>query len=208
MAIRNVVAVDGVAVERRADLRAELEKRSLAEVVRDYKAFNSRFNIGRIERNFNEPTLALGLLDEARAATLTFTLRGRRLERGVALVTVAFKESPSATPFVVDLNRGQAPVVGEFVIEEASGRIRRTRLRVSFETGPAEAILTTTYAHDPKVDLWVPETFRETYEDGVERSTGSGTAGAELAAGLMFESIYCESRYSNYRRFQATARIK
>lgn len=208
MAIRNVTAVDGVAVERRADLRAELEKRGVAEVIRDYKAYNSRFNIGRIERNFNEPTLALGLLEAERASSLTFTLRGRRVERGVALVTVAFKEAPNAAPFVVDLNRGQAPVDGEFVIEEATGRIRRTRLRVSFDLGPAEAVLTTTYAHDPKVDLWVPETFRETYEDGVEQRAGSGAAGAAAVTGHQFESIYCESRYSNYRRFQATARIK
>lgn len=209
MAIRDVTAVDGVPVEKRADLRAELEKRGLADVASDVKTYNSRFNIGRITRNFNEPTLALGLLDESRADTLTFTIRSRRTERGTRLVTLGFKEVPGDNPFVVDLQRGQAPADGEIVLEEATGRIRRTRLRVAFETGPAEAVLTTIYTRDDKLDLWVPSEFRETYEDGIEGRSGSWLAGGrDNAVATSFESIYCESKYSNFRRFQATARIK
>jgi hypothetical protein len=46
---------------------------------------------------------------------------------------------------------------------------------------------------DPKVNLWVPAVFKERYEQKLDRGV---------------EIIECEARYSNYRRFVGTARIK
>lgn len=203
IAVRVVTTVDGAPVEDRADLRGALDTRSIEDVVRDFKASNSRFNIGRTQRNFNEPTLALGLLEPARHGTLTFEIRRRRVEDDVTLVTLAFREISSAHPFVVDLKHGHAPVDGEFVVEEATGRIRSSRLRIRLETGPSEAVLTTEYGHDTKLDLWVPTVFRETYETGTEQRAARGDYNQ-----IAFESIYCESRYTNVRRFQVTSRIR
>lgn len=203
IAVRDVTTVDGAPVEDRADLRGALDTRSVEEVVRDFKAANSRFNIGRTQRNFNEPTLALGLLEPARHDTLEFEIRRRRTENGVTLVTLAFRETSSTFPFVVDLKHGHAPVDGEFVVEEATGRIRSSRLRIRLETGPSEAVLTTEYGHDTKLDLWVPTVFRETYETGTEQRAARGEYNQ-----IAFESIYCESRYTNVRRFQVTSRIR
>jgi len=52
--------------------------------------------------------------------------------------------------------------------------------------------LTTEYAPDEKLGLWVPTVFRERYEDSRRKAR---------------EIVLCEARYTNYRRFQTSARI-
>jgi hypothetical protein len=76
------------------------------------------------------------------------------------------------------------------VIESETGRVHRTRVR--FQEGAVSAELTTDYVREAKLGLWVPLEFNEYYETHANAR----------------EEIRCRAVYSNYRRFEVTARIK
>lgn len=209
MSIRDVIEVDRKPVEGRPDLRAALETLPAAQVAGTFKAYNSRFNIGRIQRNFNEPILSLLVLDARYVSNFTFDRR--RVDRTAdgPLVTVTFTEKTGPT-LIRDLQLRPVFSKGEFVIEAATGRVRRAQLGVTI--GSVTLELTTTYAPEERLGLWVPVHFRERYEEGVSLSVGARTPReapqARLDAATSYEEIVCEAKYTNYRRFEATARIK
>ena len=200
MAIREVQTVDGQPAERGDSLAVALRDQQTGVVARNFKTYNSRFNIGKIVRTFNEPTLPLNILDPDRVSRFKFKRERSKVEDGVTLVTLSFREEPSARPFIYDLRMQQAQVRGEFLVEAGTGRIRKTTLNVKM--GRVRATLTTTYALDGKLDLWVPLTFTERYQNGIELT------GVMTGVPVSYEQVYCESTYSNFQRFSATARIK
>jgi hypothetical protein len=65
--------------------------------------------------------------------------------------------------------------------------------------------LTTLYAPETRLGIWVPDVFREHYEEGV--ATGNARTQLLTSSG-QYEDIACEAKYSNYRRFETVARIK
>ncbi len=201
MAIRDFVRIDDQPVTSHPDLKAALQSQGLAQVAKTFKAFNSQFNVGRTVRNFNEPTLALGVLEAKRAPQFHFTRKGVRTTNGVTVVTLSFKDLPGPHALIYDLRLRPAAVEGELVVEQGTGRIHRTMLKVVM--GNVNAELTTTYERSAVLNLMVPTLFREHYEDGVDHS---GTAMLDFSA--QYESIVCESRYTNFRRFTTTSRIK
>lgn len=201
MAIRDFTRIDDKPVTRHPDLKAALQSQGLAQVARTFKAFNSQFNVGRTVRNFNEPTLALGVLETKRAPQFQFKRKGTRTQNGVTLITIAFKDLHGPHALIYDLRLRPAAVEGELVVEQGTGRIHRTVLKVVL--GNVNAELATDYERSTALNLMVPALFREHYEDGVDHS---GTA--VLNFGAQYESIVCESRYSNFRRFTTTSRIK
>jgi hypothetical protein len=201
MAIRDVKDVDGTAITPNADFAASLQTQDAVKVAKAYKALNSKYNLGRLTRNFNEPTLALGVLEPSRAPHFDFVRKSRRTVDGRTLVTIGFKEQRSAASFVYDLEMRPAPVEGELIIDAATGRVEFTALRMRL--GAVKAELSTVYRHDARLNIWVPTTFRESYEDGVDRP-----GNASLNGSFQYESIFVESKYANFRRFAATARIK
>jgi hypothetical protein len=201
MAIRDVREVDGTGIKAASDFTAAIQAQDAVRVAKAYKAMNSKYNLGRTTRNFNEPTLALGVLDPSRAAHFDFVRKSKRSVDGQTLVVIGFKEQPSVASFVYDLDLRPAPVEGELTIDAATGRVQFTVLRMRL--GAVKAELSTVYRHDARLNIWVPTTFRESYEDGVDRP-GS----ASLNQTFQYESIFVESKYTNFRRFAATARIK
>jgi hypothetical protein len=201
MAIREFVQIDGRPVESHPDLKAALQTQGIAQVARAFKTFNSQFNVGRIYRNFNEPTLALGVLESDRGAHFVFTHKGTRRSNGHTLITLAFRNRPGPEAFVYNLDMRPAAVDGEMVIEQGTGRIHKTVLNIQMES--VKAVLTTDYAHAESVNLLVPTVFREQYEAGVDHS-GS----AVLNFSSDYESIFCDSRYTKFRQFKTTSRIK
>lgn len=201
MAIRDFTRIDDKPVTSHPDLKAALQSQGLAQVARTFKAFNSQFNVGRTLRNFNEPTLALGVLEARRASQFQFTRKGVRTRNGVTLVTLSFKDVHGPHALIYDLQLRPAAVEGEFVVEAGTGRIHRTVLKVVL--GSVNAELTTDYQRAATLNLMVPTLFREHYEDGVDHS---GSAVLDFRA--QYESIVCESRYTNFRRFTTTSRIK
>ena len=92
MAVRDVEIVDGRVLKERDNVRALLNSGQVG-AARALKDRNARYNLGTIVRNFNEPTLALTLLDDAHRTRVRF---GRTGERG-GKVTVSFVESAAPT---------------------------------------------------------------------------------------------------------------
>jgi hypothetical protein len=200
MAIRDVRSMDGVALENRPDLRQALLLLPAAEVAGRFKSYNSRFNIGRVTRNFNEPTLSLLVLDDRHRARFAFE-RGRlRQTRENSLVTLRFKERRGPT-LIRNLNGGDASAAGEVTIEPETGRVTNAVLAVTIDS--VRATLSTRYEFEERLGIMVPIRFGEHYEDGLPPRPG-------VNSGLRqrYEEILCEATYSGFRKFQVTTRIR
>jgi hypothetical protein len=199
MAIRDVLTVDGNTVPDRPDLRQALQMLPAVDVAARFKEFNSRYNIGRTYRNFNEPTLSLLVLDDHHRSRFAFNMKRNERAGRAAVVTLAFTEKASPT-LIHDPRRGPVFSNGELVIEPVSGRIHRAMLTAKIDGGRLE--LTTTYSLDARLGMWVPSLFREQYEHGIRSTERS------FDSGFDYESILCEARYANFRRFATSVRIK
>jgi hypothetical protein len=204
MAIRDVISVDGKPLDDRPDLVAQLRELPAAQIGATFKNYNSRFNIGRAFRNFNEPTLSLLVLDRNHREQFTFNRKGVERAGDATLVRVAFSEKPSPQTFVRDLMLQPVVSAGELLIEAGSGRIRRAVLKMQIHG--LRVTLSTTYGPDEKLGIWVPVVFRENYEQGLDPP--NPTAKMNTAVSGSYEEILCEAKYANFRRFGVTARIK
>ena len=191
MAIRDTILVDGLPIRDRMSARAALETMAPAEVRRRFAEMNAHWNIGGVVRNFNEPTLALLVFDREHQPRFRFDRRSVARASDTILVTLRFLERDRPT-LVRDEREGPAYARGE-IVADAAGVIRRTAFRLSLKDTKVE--LTTEYALNEKLGMWVPSVFRERYERGRE---GSRT----------YERIACEAVYVNYRRFDVLTRIK
>ena len=191
MAIRDVISVDGAEVPDRRNVRRELETLADHQAAAALMAQNSRFNIGRITRNFSEPTLCLLVLDARHRNRFRFKRRGVRRDADVTLVTIAFTEKESPT-LIRDAVRGKVFSTGEIVVEAGSGRVRQTTFRVG--SGDISVELTTNYVADGRLEMWVPASFHEVYQTLQSRTD--------------YEHVVARAAYSNYRRFQTAVRIK
>ena len=130
MAIRDVIEVDRQPVAGRQNLKVALETLPAAQVAGTFKAFNSRFNIGRTQRNFNEPILSLLVVDSRYLPNFTFERRRVERTRSGTLVTMGFSEK--ATPTLIrDLQLRPVFSKGEMIVDAATGRVGRTYLLVT-----------------------------------------------------------------------------
>ena len=190
IAVHDVAEVDGQKVTDRDGLRALLQKGEVSRVAKLVANRNAAFNIGGINRNFNEPTLPLLLLAPQRVGTVSFDRRRvERTEQG-ARITLSFTDRGRPT-LIRSARGGQIHSTGEMIVDAATGRIERTMIRL--ENEDIVAALSTEYTLDDKLKLWVPAVFNEAY---------SGRVGG------VRETIRCEARYTNYRRFEVTGRVK
>lgn len=203
MAVRDVLEVDGEPIKGRDDLRALLAKREELRLVKQLTWRNSRYNLGRVERNFNEPTLPLLLLDSKRTPRVKFDRRHVERENDITLATLAFEEKEAPT-LVMTPNEGAVRAKGEFLLDAATGTVRRTVFRLA--RPGIDARLVTSYAKDEKLNLWLPSVFTERYESS--STAGGGIRMPSNAVRASREVVECVARYSNYRRFEVTARIK
>lgn len=199
MAVRDVSEVDGKRVENPPDLKAALSTLPFVQVVPTLKKYSSRFNLGRTVRNFGEPTLGLLVLDANHRANFSFYRRRVDRKPEAVLVTLAFVEAEPAR-LIHDLYGTPVLAEGELVVEAGTGRIRQTLLRAQIGTVHVE--LTTTYVPDARLGLLVPSVFREQYEDNVPAGVTPATAVAHR------ESIECEAKYTNFRRFEVNVKIR
>lgn len=160
LAVRDVESVDGHAVPNRPDVASMLASTPAKEVAATLKTHNSRYNVGSVYRNFNEPTLSLELFDTVHHEDLAFELK--RLDAGsrVSLATIGFRERGAPT-LIVDLDQHPVESSGEVTVETATGRVRKIVLKSPFDNVVSE--LETTCARDVKLDFWVPVEFVEHY---------------------------------------------
>jgi hypothetical protein len=193
LTVRNVVNVDGRpvadsstrmndalagAAERRARLRRLLNE-------------NARFNLGRIERNFNYPTLVLSYLDPVMQPRFVFALAGHEHVNGVEAWKLTYEEQTQ--PTVIRENGSDRFSRGAVWIDPRDGTIVRTRLDLRIPMKDTVATVEVDYGRDAKLEMWVPVRMHETY--------------LQSRATMINESIDCTASYSNFRRFETSGRI-
>lgn len=188
--VRDVKTVDGHPVVAPQNAQALLQDRTSSDTLRRIKDLNSRYNLGRITRNFNEPTLALLVVGPAHRPQFKFKTTSVTRDGDATLVTIAFRETDRPT-LIRDASGASIFTTGELVVEAETGVIRATRL--SMKDGTIGAAMSTRYERDPKLEMWLPTMFAEHYEQSLK---------------AVREQIDCEARYTDYRRFEVTGRIK
>src|ERR1017187_3284218 len=92
MAVRDVAEVDGVVVPNRPDLGGLLKSAPLYQLAAVLASQNARFNIGRIDRNFAEPTLALAIVERGTRDRFKFAVIHVETLSDATVVTLSFKE--------------------------------------------------------------------------------------------------------------------
>ena len=189
LAFRDVVDVDGHAVRDRQERLERLFLTPPADALAQARAIafeSARYNIGDMVRTVNVPTLALEFLETAAQRRSSFGKKAEELVEGVRAWVVSFEER--ARPALIRTPRGQdVKTKGLVWIDPDTGRILKTELDPQLQRG-LTARITTTYAQDGRLRLWVPVTMTEVYE--MERRTLTG-----------------EATYTNFRRFETEVKL-
>jgi hypothetical protein len=93
-----------------------------------------------------------------------------------------------ARPTIILANEADAPSSGRYWIDADTGRVLKTEL-VLGDNG--EIRISTWYRPDERLGIWVPAKMTERYD----------------YSNRLYDSIQCEARYTNFRRFETGARI-
>jgi hypothetical protein len=194
---RDVVEVDGVSVADRDDrlLRLLMQPGGRYDDARRLSDESARFNIGRIQRNFNVPTTTLFFFTADNLDRFKFS--AKRVDPS-GLWEIAFRET--ARPTLIRTPAGHSvPSEGLIWVNPSDGTVVRTRLEVEgfVRTGPRRSIGTghvdVTYQRVPELDMWLPASMDEDFE---------------AVRGDARDNISGRALYSNYRQFTTTVRIK
>jgi hypothetical protein len=172
-----------------ASLGASLTKSGLAGA-RDLLNASAAHNLG-LPRTTNLPNLALEFLHSRNRKRLLARGDGRDRVRGVLTTRVVFLERMSPTLIRNPETGADMPSVVRAWVDPADGRLLRTEVRTfaAVDAKSYEHLVLVEFVDNPSLGMLVPSEMREEFP--VERP-GTGTSIA---------------RYSNYRRFQTSARI-
>jgi hypothetical protein len=188
--VRDVAEVDGLPVADRVDLAAIIGREDTDALARRLFALNARYNIGRVLRNFNDPMLALLALNGTHRPRFAFdAARVDRRDPGTPLVRLAFRERERPT-LVRSTSGASVYARGTITLDPATGIVHQTD--VMFEADGIAAELTTEFEREERLGLWVPSRFIERYTSARDRR----------------EVTTAASRYTNYRRFEVTSRVR
>ena len=191
---RDVAEVDGRLVRDRADrlTRLFLEPDKSADQIQKIMQESSRYNIGRVLRNVNTPTLALAFLDPEYKSRFTFSIAA---DRTPALAMRAEHARDAASPsFVVPTDvwvveyqetrprtiirspeNRDMPAHGRFWLEGDTGRLIMTELIAG--DGSLRATIDVSYQSEPLLGFSVPVEMRERYEAPNVVISGTATYG-------------------------------
>lgn len=192
LTVRNVLTVNGRSVaESSGSVIDLLTTRGNSARLRELADASARHNIGRVHRNFNDPTLALLFLAPASQRRFRFSDQGSTTVDGMAVRRVSFDERERPTIVRDARTRRDAPSSGLLLIAD-DGRVLRTELMVRIPESTTSSIKVT-YGFEPGLEMMVPLLMEEEYRTVPRRGPG------ELITG--------RATYSNYRRFQTAGRI-
>ena len=189
LAFRDVVEVDGRPVRDREERLQRLFRTPPANALAQAQAIafaSARYNIGDVMRTVNVPTLALEFLEPAAQARSRFRKTAEEMVGGVRAWVVRFEER--ARPTRIRTTRAQdVKTKGRVWIDPDTGRILKSEIDAQLQRG-LRARITTAYAPDERLGLWVPVEMKEAYE--MESRTLTGTA-----------------TYTNFRRFETEVKV-
>ena len=194
MTVRSVQRVDGRSVQDVADrindaLVMQGAERSVR--LRTLADAGSRYNLGRLERNFNEPTLALLFGSRANQWRFSYSLDETEIAGDPPLLRIAYREVERPT-IIRDGRTGEnLPASGALWVDTA-GTIWRTQLKI--DRGDTLVDIRVDYRRDPGLDMLVPASMDEDY-----RYRDQDTKQLSFIKG--------HAAYSSYRRFETAARM-
>ena len=189
IAVRDTIAVDGKprpAAERRLPALLSSSAVSVGQL-RQLARENGRFNIGRIVRTFNEPTLALLFLGDHYRRRFGFSTGREESVNGRLAAVYDFVER--ASPTVIQNKDRDIFAQGTVWIDTETGRVLRTALNVAHPADQVRGRITVDYRHDPKFNVLVPSEMREIYTSSSD------------------DEVTTVATYSDFRRFETAGRI-
>lgn len=158
---RDVFEVDGQPVQDRSDRLVQLfvsPPGDAASQVRSIINSGARHNLGEVTRTINVPTMSLEYAKRNTQGRSDFRRGGRSRIDGYEVREVRFTERQ--LPRIIH-TVDNAAAQGTFWIDEETGRVHRTELRVT--TGRTAATIKVDYALVPTLDLWLPVVMEERY---------------------------------------------
>ena len=196
---RDVVEVDGARVGDREERLIQILTAASGRMDEAHRLSkeSARFNIGPIERNFNVPTAGLFFFRPENLDRFKFTRKGVQPD---GTWEIGFRET--TRPTLVRTPAGvPVPADGSIWVDGGTGTVTRTRLHMTIvlpptpgePPRPGSAEIDVTYQRIPALDMWLPEAMTERYD-------GSGGFGPFRTIG--------EAKYTDYRQFQTSIRIK
>jgi hypothetical protein len=191
LGLRDVFRVDGRPIPRPArsmeEILGESSDDSLEEAGRVMRE-NAKYNIGPVYRTINVPLQALELLHPRHRDGFQFADGGRTRTAGRRSLRIDFAEVGRPT-LISDGFGGDRPASGRAFVDESTGVVLRTELRVGGDAVLLEApLITVDYRRNEKLGWFLPSEMRETYT-------------------LDIEVLHGRAQYRNYRQFQTSARI-
>ncbi|MEO8195097.1 MAG: hypothetical protein ABI689_00080 [Thermoanaerobaculia bacterium] len=166
---RDVYEVEGKTVQDRKERVRKLflsgTEESALELGR-LATESARFNLGRLLRTTNLPTLPLLYLVPAMHPRLHFSRGGEAEVGGKATTILDFRED--ASPTLAASARGfDMPARGRAWVEPATGAIRRIELRYvagALHYAPVRRVMNVWFGEDPRIEVLVPTRMWEWYE--------------------------------------------
>lgn len=184
VAFRDVFEVDGKMVQDRSDRLIQLFVKPTGDSVTQVNRIveeSAKYNIGGVRRTVNVPTMVFQFARREQQARSQFR-RGSKTKVG-EIETREIRFTERALPRIIQ-TIDNAAAQGVFWIDEETGRIHRTELRIS--TGTTTAVIGVSYARDEKLDVWLPVLMSERYS----------TPRQPVITG--------RALYKNFRRFDVT----
>ena len=195
---RDVVEADGARIPDREGrlLRVLSAASGSTDEARRLSDESARFNLGPVVRNFNVPTTVLFFFSPDSLDRFKFT---RKRIDSDGTWEIAFRETER--PTLIRTPDGQSvPSEGSVWVNAADGTVVRTRLlmthlvkRSTVSRNLDSAQVDVTYGRVEALGMWLPATMKESYE---------------ATSGTFVDRTTAEARYSDYRQFQTSIRIK
>lgn len=187
LCFRDVYEVDGKAVRDRSQRLMDLFQHPTEDAVGQatrIREEGARYNLGRLSRTVNDPTIALAYLRTANQLRSSFESGGDATIAGIRARIVRFKEQ--AEPRLIHTG-DDSPATGRFWIDETTGRVLRTELTLGSDD--VHGTIVVNYGAQSKLaGMWVPVRMEE------HHVVGSQT------------TIDCVATYANFRQFNVSVK--
>jgi hypothetical protein len=199
LALRNVLRVDGQPVLEPRAFQPMVGGGRAAAILEGLRiAENSaRYNIGRVHRTLNFPTLVVQFLLPSNQHRFKFEKLGEETFGDESVWLIAYKEQRRDT--IIKTRKGDdVSAIGRFWIAPQDGRLVRASLDLK---EPIRTQIDFRWQLDSKLGLWVPVEMREQYVGNMSQYNPTS---------LRIEQydIRGHAHYSNYLRFDVDVRIK
>lgn len=161
VAFRDVFEVDGKPLQDRSDRLIQLFVKPTGDAIDQVNRIveeSAKHNLGWVRRTVNVPTMVLLFAKRDQQARSQFRRGGRTNVGDVPAREVRFTER--ALPRVIR-TLDNAAAQGTFWIDEETGRVLRSELRIS--TGSTAAVIGVSYAYQKPIDMWLPVLMSERY---------------------------------------------